>query len=845
MINKDNMLGRLERVKKVAFQESLTPGLSWVIYEDGTEGYRSVEYSFKYPEFVKNELLGRIQRKSGITGRYETHGEFLKSKKRDNPGIEFVMWDFDAIPSHWDRESAKQYQNLKDRLFVESMEIYRASKDDNRLGDEVYECDNTVDLDRIITDNWAAARLEAHKIISKEVDFNHSLPGMSYRKGQEEQTIALYEAIKEFGFTEGELPPGLGKTALFYFLGKLLKGRVNLYVTDTVKNATELTWKMYDYNLMDKKVLPNPIVIDSEESNHPKIMKSGAQVLPAQNGDNPALIRLLNEAANNNEEYNLFTTYYSVGELLKVISKIDGFPKMNLFRDECHVTSEKTLDHTFNAPLQYKHLFSQGVGLTGSAIRRPEGSTDRSVVYNGDDFHWGNLDLVVTESEARAMGLIADQKLLMLPVPEGNEDLRRAIRNRSKVRLTLGTSMITGRTVTIDTRASMLLVKRGLEEATKIGKHHIHIPTTQQAITKKTVRAIKLMQECGIIPSKYKVFQALRNDGDKILEEWNNEEFAIVVGTRWMNRGTDTVKCDCQIYTYVPTSEAIAIQLKGRGHRTHDSKDYFLMVLCEFEDNINSNPLYIIAERELKGKGYAVVGNDPIAEELDVEGSIEDLGSRVDPTVDALDNNDVVVAQGEGSDPDLFLSYVDLVEHIVTDTYTDEYGNDLFERMAHAKGLDYDKVAKAALDCEGRFEFQQRYRSEYNWAQTRGLLDEVCKHMESQRVSKWSYDLLVERGILEGYKTISDFIRANASKWNTLSEEDQKKVREYYPDAKKKAVECYTEDGIFITIYESAKAAAIAIGKPRGNSEINTAAQNKRTHSKGADWAYDFRWKRV
>lgn len=831
---------------KVVSQESLTPGLSWVTYEDGTQRYRSVEYSFKYPEFVKNKRLGRIQRKSGITGRYETSGQFLKSKKRDNPGIEFVMWDFDAIPSHWNRESAIQYQNLKDRLFVESMEPYRASKDDNRLGDEVYECSNTIDLDQIIIDKWAAARLEAHKIISKEINFNHSLPGMSYRKGQEKWTLDLYEAIEKSTFTEAEMAPGIGKTPIFYFLKKLIKkDRINLYITDTVKNATEFTWKMYNYNLMDKKILSNAIVVDSEDFNHPKIMKSGAQVLPAQNGDNPSLICLLNEVINNNEEYNFFTTYYSVGELLKAISKIDNFPKINLFRDECHVTSEKTLDHSFNVPLHYKHLFSCGIGLTGSAIKRPEGSIDKNVVYNGDDFHWGNLDLIVTESEARAMGLIADQKLLMLPVPEGNEDLKRAIRNRSKVRLTLGTSMITGRTVTIDTRASMLLVKRGLEEATKIGKHHIHIPTTQQSITKKTVRAIKLMQECGIIPSKYKVYQALRNDGDKVLEEWNNEEFAIVVGTRWMNRGTDTVKCDCQIYTYVPTSEAIAVQLKGRGHRTHDSKDYFLMVLCEFEDNINSNPLYVIAERELNGKGYAIVGNDPIAEELDIEGGIEDLGSRVNPTVDALDNNDVVVAQGEGSDPDLFLSYVDLIEHIVTNTYTDEYGNDLFERMAYAKNLDYDKVAKAALDCKGRFEFQQRYKSEYNWAQNRTLLDEVCAHMEPKRISKWTFDLLLEKNKLEGHGKISDFIKANNGVWWKLSEEDQNKVRDYYGSAKNKAVEQYTEDRNFIALFESAKAAAVAIGKPNGNGEINAASQNKRVVAMGPDWAYGFRWKRV
>ena len=187
-----------------------------------------------------------------------------------------------------------------------------------------------------------------------------------------------------------------------------------------------------------------------------------------------------------------------------------------------------------------------------------------------------------------------------MPVPSGNSRLKRAIKNNERIRIHLGTSKVDGKRKTVDSRASMVLVKKALVEVTNnIGKHHIHIPVSSKLVARKTIRFINLLQECGLIPQKYKVIQALVEDGNKALEEFNNEEFAIIVGTRWMNRGTDTVKCDCQIYTYVPTSEEVAVQLKGRTHRPHDSKDYSLIVICEFEGNLRDNPLFQIIEKDI------------------------------------------------------------------------------------------------------------------------------------------------------------------------------------------------------------------------------------------------------
>jgi hypothetical protein len=770
-------------MKQIINQEKLTHGLFKIIYSDGSMEYRSVEYTYEYPQFTKNEKLGLLLLKSGITGGYFTSGEFLRSKKRDNPGIKFIRWEFDNIPNNWDSITARKYQNLKDKLFKNYMEPYRV-KYNNNIGEEFYESDNNCNLNELINNTWDKSRKEAHDIIVGAIIDKKSSPGMSYRPGQEQQTDTLYENLINKLFTEGELPPGLGKTPIFYFLSKKLdnnpnfNSRVKLYVTDTVKNTTELAWKMYNYNLIDKKVLPNIVVVDSEESNNQKIMKSGARVIPTKNGDNPSLINLLKGIVEDNEEYNLFTTYYSLGELLKAINNIKNFPLIPLFRDEAHVPAEKFIDHDFNAFLVYKHLFWGGVGLTGSAIRRPLNSTNTDVFYNGDQF--GDLDLIVTESEARAQGQIADQKILLIAVPTNSLDLKQAIRDRSKVRLRLGKSKINGREVTIRIRASMLLVKRGLEEAIKVGKHHIHIPTTSRAITRKMSQSIKLMQECGIIPSKYRVFEALIKDGDKTLEEWNNEEFAIVIGTRWMNRGTDTVKCDCQIYTYVPKSEAIAIQLKGRGHRIHESKDYFLMVICEFEGELRTNPLFVIAERELNGGGYAIIGSDPIQRDLIIDPDLEDLSGRIDPTVDALNNNEIVMLQGEDSDPELFLIHRELLTAIVTDTYTDEYGENLFSRIAANKHWSAERVFAFVKTITYKGEFWKNI-SAVKAAQRFEIVDQVLKLLKDKKFPP-NYWLDPENVKREGkmFPTISSFEKKYSR--GAKAARDFKLVKEIWPN---------------------------------------------------------------
>ena len=44
-------------MKQIINQEKLTHGLFKIIYSDGSMEYRSVEYTYEYPQFTKNEKL--------------------------------------------------------------------------------------------------------------------------------------------------------------------------------------------------------------------------------------------------------------------------------------------------------------------------------------------------------------------------------------------------------------------------------------------------------------------------------------------------------------------------------------------------------------------------------------------------------------------------------------------------------------------------------------------------------------------------------------------------------------------------------------------------------------------
>jgi len=538
---------------KIKSSQLLTKGLAKVILSDNTTVHLAGEYAWQDGDnLVKLEHLNRERIKSGVQSETFEPGEFLNTMKRTNStGRKMLYWNIDTLPAGITDEQAIKIVRWKDSRFNELMEDYRASIywEDNRLGTEVFEAQKSDNLLNIIKRNWVIANTEACNHVLGEYK---PVKGKKnkYRGKQQIQTYELLEGLKKYLFVEGESVPGTGKTILFYFIvQELLKRkngpRVFAYFTDTINNTLQSLDKFAQYHNNDMKVMTNTVAVCSASANDPRIKNNHAQVIHVNKGESEALTRTLENIKNSTEIFFLFICYHSAESFLKAASQVDGFPLMFRMNDEDDVLSEKHIDTPNCAVFRYQSLFSGGVGLSGTKVRRPEGNTNENIVYNGDLRYGGPIVSILGEGDARAYNQICDQKVLIMPVPENVRSLQ-----RRKGIVDLGISRISGKPVRVSSTPQMLLVQKAIEAncSKTFNRKHIYIPFTRKSDCYRALRFTRAMQEVGLLSTKYKLIDGTYESGNVALEEFNNpDHYAILFGTRWINRGADTSNCDAII----------------------------------------------------------------------------------------------------------------------------------------------------------------------------------------------------------------------------------------------------------------------------------------------------------
>jgi hypothetical protein len=347
--------------------------------------------------------------------------------------------------------------------------------------------------------------------------------------------------------------------------------------------------------------------------------------------------------------------------------------------DECDELSEKSINDPYCAIHKYKYLFSGGLGMSGTLNRRPNKYKNYDIIYDGDKRYGGPIVSVLTESEARRVGQIAEQKVLIIPLPK-NDKFLELHENDSEIIVKMGRSRITNRDIRIVVNTQLALIFKTLQIVTNknFNRTHIHLPFNKIVDAERAINMIKNMQEVGLISGKYKVIDGRHSNKKTCLEEFNDSDFAIMVGNRWMLRGTDTVKLDCQILTYVPGKVKIVIQTKGRGHRTHKDKDYFLFCFIDWEDNLEDNIVFEIINRTSKGYGYDIIGEEALLE--DITGPLNlALNNDINETIQ---RNEIMLIRGSNSDPEYFGTWESLTHSISHQEYIDENGESFFKKMA-------------------------------------------------------------------------------------------------------------------------------------------------------------------
>jgi superfamily II DNA or RNA helicase len=672
-------------MKRIISKIYLTEGLQKLQYEDGSFDFLSGVYAWTDGDnFKELEKTNEVRLKCGIQSETLESGDFLNSMKRNDTSVrEMIYWNPINLPNTLNDEDAIKVVNLRDRLFKNKTRELTATFITGNVGygTEVLQLDNDINLYEFAVETWKEVTEEAIVVVTGKKYDSITTKEYEYRGKQKEQFDETIEGLKKYKFGDIESPPGTGKTILGYRVHKTRKERIKILFSDTINNTTELMFKFHCYSVGEFGTpLKNPLIVYSGSKDDWRVLETRATCLSALDGKNKELKDYLLWLRDCDEESTIICTYKSSFALLRLISSISDFPKMFRIADEVDVISEKNIEDTIAAVHKYKYLFSGGLGMSGTLIRRPNNFKNYNIVYNGDKRHGGPILSVLTESEARRVGQIAEQKVLIFPISK-NDKFLELHENRSEIIVKMGRSRITNRDVKIVTNTQFGLIFKALQVVTNrhFKRTHIHLPFNRISDAERAISMIELMQEVGLIHGKYKVINGTHSKKDTCLKDFNEAEFAIIVSTRWILRGTDTVKLDCQILTYVPGHKKIVIQLKGRGHRIHENKDYFLFCFIDWEDNLEDNIIYETINNDSKGYGYDIIGEEVLIEDVNDEINLVPSDGLLDETIR---RNEIMLIRGSNSDPEYFGTWNNLVNSISHQEYFDENGESFFKRMA-------------------------------------------------------------------------------------------------------------------------------------------------------------------
>jgi hypothetical protein len=717
--------------KKVKDKHYIAEGVQQFTFSDGSKMYNSTEYIWSQSRSIKDKELKRITVKSGIDGYNFTPGEFLKSKKRDNIDKEIIMFRKDPIPSSWNEVQVYSYLNLKDEFFNDSMKEYRFDKVNTNAGTEIFFFDESIDVKDFIAKKWDIARnLAKNQIMGITALKKKALNTFKLRFDQPDVVAEILKTLTLRGLCIGELAMGYGKGAIFYAVAKARKRLFNIFVSNSIKNTAQLAQAHYFYSSADSRVLSNPMIVCSENRyTRSCVKKTGMKHFPVERGENKVLVEELKYAKENNIPTNIFVTYQSSQGLHSILKELN-ITNCFLGEDEIDTIAGKHIESEYCSSIRNKDLFKDILRLSGTLVSRPNSNTGSEIYYNSDDFVNNQPDVLRSEKYCRENGFIADQRVLILRFNPANEELNTLASSNNQVLLSDINSTM---------RADKLFILIGLKKAMALGRKRIHIPVSKTSTTRRTILAIKRAQERGELDPKYKVIRALIHDGDEALEDFNENCYSIVIGTRWMNRGVDTVNLDTTIHTTEYSSYQSATQTKGRGHRLSSEKEYHLNILCQTTNRIETTIMYEVIQKNSTNSGYEIIGPDITLDVIDTDTDLLDIVTREERVEEAIETNGIVIEQMDEETAAITSTLNNLCTAIDEGYLIDKEGNDNFRDIVGKLTTYFDsELLLAAAEYSSFSKFRKEKANLYLAIKWRGeeFKEQAYAHMLDYQLKK-------------------------------------------------------------------------------------------------------------
>lgn len=649
----------------------------------------AVRYIHK-PALDAAELVeqGIYRVKPGISSVL-TWKEYVSKTIRNEPvGKKPLMWDDNFLHQHLTKDQADEIITLSDSTFKQLMKLNgytsREIHKDNSIGTEYVESDDLDSLIEVIKVTFNKSYRTAYEYVMKEELPNGiDLYPFEPRKGQDTLFInPIVEYFKDNDLASAQSHGGTGKTKMSYVVSQIVCETVlnkpwkvlafSNNIANTVQLASEFS---LFYKGQTGKRLMDIYLIGSADKTDYKVLEAWANVYQIANITKVRIA--LQDCYKSNRPCAFFVVNKSADKFLQLVDSSNlNFKEWFTIPDEIQQYSTendqvKIVDSAECAVVnpKYQHLFGKKLSLSATFICRPDNVMDIRAVFNDDVDKFGKKVVDIDELTARELGWICEKEGLIIPLPTTPEFLT-SIKEKRPFQTNINGvkfNIHPPHFAAIDTLVNYIL---------PMGKTHPLLLTTFIKDIELISNILKYLQSVGRADPDYEIIEGYAKGGNSSVNRFNKAKKAIMIATRWVMVGQDTVKCDCTLPLYNPKSMAMSRQFGMRADRKYEDK-VSLLAFTAMENQLEDSNWFKIMENISNGKIPNIISEADFKAIIAKPGVI---GSHLNPKGGNNVGN-VTIVKANNHDPKVFEEWEELSKHIGLKTFTDNNGDSLFSTI--------------------------------------------------------------------------------------------------------------------------------------------------------------------
>jgi superfamily II DNA or RNA helicase len=568
-------------------------------YDESKQQYFTVVYGWK--NIIPNQKKStKIEIKSGIS-KYDVYHAMKSSvltrgKQFEQKPLFGYKADRKYLPKDITLDQANTIVKKMDFIFKQSMiELkYDIRSTRKSIGTEFYCVDKETGIDEI-KQQWTESLSRSIHLVTGKKDKSIT-KDITFLGSQHSVTKTISDNLKKTDKCIINIACGYGKGFLIYLApfkwSKFKNKQIVIYYTHNIPATKQaaLTHSKYDEGTKYQGKYKR-ITVCSENKMSSELIEYGIDNFST---NDTSLHDFIVDSISNNTKVLFYVNKRSAEAFNRVFTKaskaFSNAPVPGIIFDEAH-------EFTGSISGQATHPVVKSIGdcqvAVTATLRKRVNDTNRRWIYNDDVKYFGPVVVNITPQQAIEEGRNCEIKFKTVEVSNGR----------------LGEEIMANRAIDTQIKHKARLIRGrvlhnivSLVKSIKEDKRTHPITLAHQIVdVDHVMEALHLLQSEGIIPAKYKIISGKRKDGRESVVNFNNAEYAILVGNSWLLTGLDAPKTDAIIPLYDIGTVIGATQGIGRGQRIY--KDKTLNVYITVDPSSNEVPVMLhVANEMMQGK---------------------------------------------------------------------------------------------------------------------------------------------------------------------------------------------------------------------------------------------------